>query len=118
MSRFTRIGRAIDSLFELTIERRLIGRAADAPAPGRPLTYIASPFPPTAAEYLKAAAGPPVWSVRLARIEALLLELNERLAADLAAWRARLPGAGEPLAAAWRGHLAALDLTPLNQLIA
>jgi len=117
VSRFRRSARALSSPFELALERRLDDAQPGADSTGRPLSIKASPFILSAAEYLRAAAGPPAWSTRLARIEALRLELDQRLEAELASYRQRHIDCPELLAAAWRRHLAALDPSPLNDLI-
>ena len=118
MTRFRRAGRPLSSPFEIELAQRLdAGRSGEQPA-NRPLNVRSSPFALTAADYLKAAAGPPAWSARLARIEALRLELDQQLSVELAAVRERLSDSPDRLAAAWHAYVAALDLAPLNQLIA
>jgi hypothetical protein len=96
--------------------RRVDDARPGAESAGRPLNIKATPYPVTAADYLKAAAGPPAWSARLARIEELRAGLEEQLSADLHALRLRFANA-EDLAEAWRRQVMALDLSALNQLI-
>jgi len=101
----------------LELERRLDDAQPAEDSIDRPLSIKASPFALGVAEYLKAAAGPPAWSTRLVRIEALRLELEQQLGAELMAYRQQLINCPDLLAAAWRQHLATLDVSPLNQLI-
>ncbi len=109
--------RRIDSPRENELARRLQETAPAAEIAGRRLAIHASPFGMNVADYLRAAAGPPAWSRRLVRLQALEAELHEQLAA---AWREhhqRFAGRPDALAGAWRTHLSALDLAALNELI-
>jgi hypothetical protein len=110
-------GRRIDSPRERELAAR-IDRAIDHIATaGKSLTISASPYPVEVAGYLRAAAGPPAWSRRLARIQQLISELRESLAIALAEHRIRFSGRSQQLQQSWQRHVAAIDLASINELI-
>jgi hypothetical protein len=109
-------GRRIDSPRENELARRL-NETAPSETAGRPLRIHASPFGMSVADYLKAAAGAPAWSRRLARLQSLDAELREQIRAALEEHRQRFATQPQALAPAWRAYLAALDLSAINSLI-
>jgi len=118
MARFLRRGsRRVDSPRETELAERLEEDREANLYTGRPLAPHASPFTLEMKDYLRAAAGPPAWSLRLSRIHRLQTELHDRLAADYAEHQRRYGGRPREFAERWREHLDALDLAPLNLLI-
>lgn len=118
MPRFLHRGsRRIDSPRENELAARLEEDRQHNPLTGRPLTAHASPFALEVKDYLRAAAGAPAWSQRLARIHQLQTELHEGLRSAYAEHRRRFGARPRDFAQRWRTHLAALDLAPLNLLI-
>lgn len=113
-----RLGRArVDSALESAAGHRLLDETERSALAGKPLVLHARPFPLDTNAYLKAAAGPPAWSARLARIQRLLEELESQVET---AWRQRLRNPSISLqdsSADWRRFLERLDLAPLNDLI-
>jgi hypothetical protein len=109
--------RRIDSPRESELARRLSETAPAAETAGRPLSIHASPFGMSVADYLRAAAGAPAWSRRLVRLQNLEAELREQIEAAWQEHRRRFAAEPQVLAAAWRAHLAAIDLAPINELI-
>jgi hypothetical protein len=116
MRSFGRRGRPLSSPFERQIADHLDAAREGEQKAGRPLRINSGPFPIDAAAYLRAAAGPPAWSRRLARLETLRAALDERLQRELDEFRERLSDVKQR-EAAWRAHLATLNLDELNQLI-
>jgi hypothetical protein len=110
-----RAGRRVDSAREEAIEESL--REFAAPGAHGPLYVRASPFYLETCDYLKAAAGPPAWSIRLARLHRMIDELRSDLMREQGDMRERHRGSREALSQEWRRYLAGLDLSPINELI-
>src|SRR6266568_1100556 len=110
-------GRRVDSPREQAMAARIDQAAVSGPAVPRPLSIHASPYFLDTAAYLRAAAGAPAWSRRLACIQRLDGELRERLAAAWAEYRRRFDGRRLELARAWLAYAVELDLSEINDLI-
>jgi hypothetical protein len=109
--------RHVDSPRERGLGARLDeAKAADAQG-SRPLTIHASPFYLDVRAYLRAASGPPAWSVRLVRMQRLRDDLREQLDAAWIACQQRFEGWPGELAHAWRDYVSGVDCSELNELI-
>lgn len=116
--RLRRFGRGrVDSPREAAAAARLDREAREGTLAGKPLVLHARPFYLDTTAYLRAAAGPPAWSTRLARIQRLRADLKERVHS---AWNEHVAGAAPqaPEAGmAWSCFVESLDLGPINDLI-
>jgi hypothetical protein len=110
-------GRRVDSPRERNLASRIDRAIGDSAESARALTIHASPYTLEVTDYLRAAAGPPAWSQRLARIQQLTAEMFELLGFALVDHRARYRGRPLDLQAAWRQYLDSIDLEPINELI-